>query len=160
VATSQEYVAASGAVRASTAARSWLSASALAVALHQAGPNARVVVGGDLNLYPRPDDPFLPPAEPSDQLGPLYDGWLTHLWDRLVETAPASVYSHVYEGQAQTLDHLFVSPALLAGLVEVRAAHLNADWPKPEPGDPPPAENAPPRAASDHDPLVARFAFP
>jgi predicted extracellular nuclease len=115
----------------------------------------RVLFGGDLNVYPRPDDPFAPghPLFPSDQLGPLYDeAELENLWDRLVHDVPASAYSYVFQGQAQTIDHQFVSRQLAHELEAVRVAHINADWPKDHPGD-----GA--RGASDHDPVVARYNF-
>ena len=56
----------------------------------------------------------------------------------------------MFEGQAQTLDHLFVNDNLYRDLVEMRAAHINADWPADFDGD-----GA--RGVSDHDPQVARF---
>ena len=49
------------------------------------------------------------------------------------------------EGQAQTLDHLFVHPALYRVLVQMRAAHVDAGWPADFEGDGP-------RGVSDHDP--------
>lgn len=112
----------------------------------------RAVVGGDLNVFPRPDDPFSPGDArfPSDQLAPLYTQGLTNLWERLVAEVPASAYSYMFEGQAQTLDQLFVTPAMLAELAQIRAAHVNADWPADTPGDGP-------RGLSDHDPQVALF---
>src|SRR5918993_1264439 len=64
---------------------------------------------------------------------------------------PSSAYSYTFEGQAQTLDHVFVNGPLHDDLVQVRAAHVNADWPADFPGDGP-------RGLSDHDPQVARFA--
>lgn len=63
---------------------------------------------------------------------------------------PASAYSYSFEGQAQTLDHLFVNDAFYGDLVQVRAAHINADWPAEFAGDGS-------RGSSDHDPQVARF---
>lgn len=128
-------------------------AGAIADAVEAAYPGARVVVGGDLNVFPRPDDPFAPgdPLFPSDQLGPLYESGLTNLDDDLRAEVPASAYSYVFQGQAQTLDQLFVNAPLYDDLVQVRAAHVNADWPAEHPGDGP-------RGLSDHDPQVARFA--
>lgn len=115
--------------------------------------HARVLFGGDLNVFPRPDDPFAPghPLFPSDQLGPLYDeAGLENLWDELAREVPASAYIYVFEGQAQTLDHQFVSTQLGSDLTHVRVAHVNADWPADFAGD-----GA--RGASDHDPVVSRF---
>ena len=107
-------------------------------------PGARVVYGGDLNVFPRPDDPV--PAAPGDQLGPLYRSGLHNLWDNLVAEAPQAAYSYVFQGQAQTLDHLFVNGPLFGDLIEMRSAHVNADH----------AEGTT-RGLSDHDPQVARF---
>ena len=59
---------------------------------------------------------------------------------------------YVFEGQAQTLDHQFVSRELERDLNEVRVAHVNADWPADFEGDEA-------RGASDHDPVVSRFEF-
>jgi uncharacterized protein len=121
----------------------------------QAARDARVLFGGDLNVFPRPDDPFAPgdPLFPSDQLGPLYDeAGLENLWDELRRQVPESAYTYVFEGQAQTLDHQFVSRQLERDLEQVRVAHINADWPAGFAGD-----GA--RGASDHDPVVSRFEF-
>jgi len=114
--------------------------AAIADAIVATHPNARVVLGGDLNVFPRPDDPV--PAEPGDQLGPLYAAGLHNLWDDLVTDAPSAAYSYVFEGQAQTLDQLFVNDALHGDLLEMRSAHVNADHSD---------------GLSDHDPQVARF---
>jgi predicted extracellular nuclease len=129
-------------------------AAAVAGVIEAEVPEGELMVAGDLNVFPRPDDP-VPPSDggPSDQLAPLYDAGLTSLWDVLVDEVPAAAYSYVFEGQAQTLDQQFVGDGLLADLVEQRVAHVNADWP---------AEHQPAtgRGVSDHDPSVARFALP
>ncbi len=131
--------------------------AALVAFLEHANPNARVVVGGDLNVYPRPDDPFAPigQAGSSDQLGALYDPGLglKNLWEVLLGQAPASAYSYVYQGMAQTLDQMFVTPAMLANLDQFRIAHINSDFPADYTGDVA-------RGTSDHDPGVATFVVP
>ncbi|HEX5949726.1 MAG TPA: lamin tail domain-containing protein [Actinomycetota bacterium] len=126
--------------------------AAIVDALQAVDEDALVAIGGDLNVYPRPDDPFAPghPLFPSDQLGPLYDQGLANLWDVLVDEVPSSAYSYAFQGQTQTLDQIFVTPSLFSELVTVRAAHVNADWPAEFEGD-----GA--RGASDHDPQVAAF---
>jgi predicted extracellular nuclease len=124
--------------------------AAIVAALQAADPQARVDAGGDLNVFPRPDDPLVPA---SDQLAGLYDLGLENLFDTLVEQVPASAYTYVFEGQAQTLDHQFVTQRLGDELEQARVAHLNADWPADFAGDGP-------RGASDHDPLVARYDLP
>jgi hypothetical protein len=128
--------------------------AAIVAALQGDNPAVPVVVGGDLNVYPRPDDPFTPghPLYPSDQLGPLYDGGLVNLYDSLVSQAPSSAYSYVFEGQAQTLDQIFLTPSLEAEFDVVQVAHVNSDWPSDFDGDGP-------RGTSDHDPQVARLSL-
>ena len=133
----------------------------LAEAVLDADPDGRVVVGGDLNVFPRPDDPYAPGTPipgvgtgPSDQLGPLYDTELTNLYDELVARYPASAYSFGFQGQAQTLDHLWVSPALLGELVDVRSAKINVDWPMDASGELPAYGRF---GVSDHDPGAGRF---
>jgi uncharacterized protein len=128
--------------------------AAIVAAVQERDAGARIVSGGDFNVFPRPDDPFAPgqTGYPSDQLAPLYEQGLENLFDDLVAEAPSSAYSYVFQGQAQTLDQQFVTDALHRELVQVRVAHINADWPADYPGDGP-------RGVSDHDPLVARFRF-
>jgi hypothetical protein len=123
--------------------------AALVAALQVADPQVRVVVGGDFNTYPRPDDPVLPP---SDQLKALYDQGLHSLYDRLVMEVPAAAYSYVFDHQTQVLDQIFVTDPLLTALETIRVAHVNSDWPTDVPDDGP-------RRSSDHDPSVARFRF-
>ena len=128
--------------------------AAIVAAIEAADPDANVVVGGDFNVFPRPDDPYgrgNPFADGvSDQLGPLYEAGLENLWDAVLADAPASAYSYVFDGQAQTLDSLFVNDALADEFRQARFAHINADWPAEFDGD-----GA--RGVSDHDPMVARF---
>jgi hypothetical protein len=126
--------------------------AAIAQAVATAAPDARLVYGGDLNVFPRPDDPIARTDSdtPSDQLGALYRAGLHSLWDDLARANPAAAYSYVFQGQAQTLDHLFVNDNLYRDLVEMRAAHVNAGFPADFDGD-----GA--RGVSDHDPQVARF---
>jgi predicted extracellular nuclease len=128
--------------------------AAIAAALQAADAEERIVVGGDLNVFPRPDDPFFPghPRYPSDQLAALYGQGLVNLYDTLVAEVPAAAYSYVFQGQAQTLDQQFVTQRLRSELRQVRMAHVNSDWPADHPGD-----GA--RGVSDHDQVVARFAL-
>jgi uncharacterized protein len=132
--------------------------AAIAAAIIDEG--GQVLVTGDFNVYPRPDDPFPSPEtdpdrEPSDQLGALYDvAGLTNLYDVILEEAPENAYSFIFQGQSQVLDQIFVDDATLTELEEVRYIHVNVDYPAEHP------EGQPGRGASDHDPLFARFAFP
>jgi hypothetical protein len=126
--------------------------AAIVDALQDDDEDVRVAVGGDFNVYPRPDDPFAPghPLFPSDQLGPLYEQGLENLWDVLVDEVPSSAYSYIFQGQTQTLDQIFATPSLQEDLTTARSAHVNADWPADFDGD-----GA--RGASDHDPMVAVY---
>jgi uncharacterized protein len=124
--------------------------AAIVAALQADDPDVRVDAGGDLNVFPRPDDPLVPA---SDQLAPLYVLGLENLYDVLVDEVPASAYTYVFEGQAQVLDHQFVTASLGDELERARVAHVNADWPAEFTGD-----GA--RGASDHDPVVARYDLP
>jgi predicted extracellular nuclease len=128
--------------------------AALVDYIQAANASARIVVGGDLNVYPRPDDPFAPIGQPgsSDQLGALYDPslGLKNLWEVLLGQVPESAYSYVYIGMAQTLDQMFVNQAMLADLNQFRIAHINSDFPADYPEDVA-------RGTSDHDPNVATF---
>lgn len=123
--------------------------AALVEALAGTDDGSRVVVGGDFNVFPRPDDPFPPPGT-SDQLAPLYGIGLNDLWAVVNAEAPQSAYSYVFNGQAQTLDNQFTTDGLFDELNGVRFAHINADWPANYDGDGS-------RGASDHDPQAARF---
>ncbi|MDA1044358.1 MAG: hypothetical protein O3C57_03940 [Verrucomicrobia bacterium] len=110
---------------------------------------ANVIVAGDLNTFPRPCEPV--PSEPDDQLGTLYDAGLSSMYDVQIDKHPTSAYSYVYQGQAQTIDHIFISPSLLKQLVQVIPIHINSDY-APFPA----FEN---RGCSDHDPQLALFDF-
>ena len=94
-------------------------------------PDALVVVAGDLNDF-----------EFSNPVSVLEGGGLTSL----IETLPANErYSYNFEGNAQTLDHLMASAALLEQLDGYDVVHINSEFVD---------------QVSDHDPVVARFNLP
>jgi uncharacterized protein len=121
-------------------------------AIAAAADRPHVLLGGDFNVFPRPDDPFSPghPLFPTDQLGPIYEEGLENLWDTMVAQVPAAAYGYVFQGQAQTLDMQFVTATLKGELRHARVAHVNADWPAEHDGDGP-------RGLSDHDPMLSRY---
>ena len=123
--------------------------AAIVAAIQASDPDARVVNAGDFNVFPRPDDPFFGGDE-SDQLGPMYDAGLHNLYDTLLAEVPQSAYSYSFAGQAQTLDMQWANGIQFADLVQVRAAHINADFAADYDGDVA-------RGASDHDPQLARW---
>ncbi|MCL4560556.1 MAG: lamin tail domain-containing protein [Chloroflexi bacterium] len=125
--------------------------AALVAFLQSEKPGALIVVGGDLNVYPLPDNTYLGAPE---QLAALYDPslGLKNLWEVLLVQAPEAAYSYVYLGMAQTLDQMFVNQSMLANLLQFRISHINSDFPADYPGDVA-------RGTSDHDPNVATFSF-
>jgi predicted extracellular nuclease len=89
---------------------------------------ASVIVLGDLNDF-----------EFSNPVAVLEAAGLTSL----VETLPVNQrYSYNFEGNAQVLDHIMVSPGLLAATSGFDVVHMNSEFSD---------------QLSDHDPSVARF---
>ena len=60
-------------------------------------------------------------------------------------------YTYIYQGVAQTLDHILVSPSLWAALEEVYVLHTNADFAMTDPEDDSPIHK------SDHDPVIVHI---
>ncbi len=102
--------------------------------LLQADRGARLIVLGDMNTF-----------EFSDELTEILPGSPAALYSLMTLVPREERYSYNYEGNSQTLDHVFVSRPLLRR-AELDVVHLNTDFPA-----------LPGLAASDHDPLVARF---
>ena len=99
---------------------------------------AHIVVLGDLN------DTY-----DSQPLAKLEEAGLQNL---VFEIADNTRYSYIYEGVASVLDHIMVSPSLLAlphTYYAVVPSHVNADYPASLASD----INTPLRA-SDHDPVL------
>jgi predicted extracellular nuclease len=99
-----------------------------------ADAEARLIVLGDMNTF-----------EFSRELAQTLPGSPPALYQLLLRIPENERYSYNYEGNSQTLDHVFVSRALRP-LAELDIVHLNVDFPA-----------LPGRTASDHDPLLARF---
>jgi DNA/RNA endonuclease YhcR with UshA esterase domain len=102
-------------------------------------PGAYVAIIGDLNSFYN-----------SSPIDVLRDAGLRHVFEFLPEDER---YAYNYQGVAQTLDHILVTPSLMDLLARVDVLHVNADYPPPEPGDPSPLHK------SDHDPIVATFSL-
>lgn len=94
-------------------------------------PNANVIVAGDLNDF-----------QFASTLQPLHAAGLTNLTD----TLPAGErYTYNFEGNLQALDHMFVSPNLVArGALAYDIVHANAEFSD---------------QLSDHDPTLLTFAL-
>jgi predicted extracellular nuclease len=95
---------------------------------------ARLIILGDMNTF-----------EFSNELAVLLPGSPPALHTLMPLLPQEERYSYNYEGNSQTLDHVFTSGALLQG-AELDVVHLNTDFPA-----------LPGLTASDHDPVVARF---
>ncbi len=124
--------------------------AAIVRALRKAEPDVPVLVGGDFNVHPRAVPARASPT--GGQLEPLYRLPLVNLHDVLLRLRPANAYTYVWQGQAGTLDQIFVTPDWAGRLVKeaTGVVHGNADWP----------EDAPhlyPYGAGDHDVVYATF---
>ncbi len=97
-------------------------------------PHADVIALGDLNDF------WFSAAVKTLQK----DGVLTNLIEQLPESER---YTYLYQGNAQTLDHVLVSPGLLDRDPQIDIVHANAEFAQL------------PERATDHDPVLARFDF-
>ena len=121
-----------------------------------ADPNARVVVAGDLNDFGF-EQPLsvlkgsatltgydVPGTDPIRATATYTPGGAQVLTD-LQDTLPADQrFDYLFEGNAETLDHMLVSASLAAGAA-FQPVHINSEF----------ADQT-----SDHDPLVGRFSVP
>ena len=113
--------------------------------IQTANPAAYVVVAGDLN-----DFQWSNPVKIlkngngtiTDTSKILYDT----VEDYRIPTDDR--YSYVYEGNAQTLDHILFSQPMTTSVVSLDMVHLNSEF-----------SNDDPRRATDHDPPTAVFDF-
>ncbi len=107
--------------------------------LLQDDADARILVAGDFN-----DFPFAEPGEgPTHPLG-ILEAHGPHRLENLISRLD-SPYTYIFEGNAQVLDHILVSPGAEALVEGFEIVHGNADEPA---------------APSDHDPPVVRLRVP
>jgi 2',3'-cyclic-nucleotide 2'-phosphodiesterase (5'-nucleotidase family) len=118
--------------------------------------NAKVMVAGDLNEFPW-EEPMsvlkgiatitgydAPASGPFDATATYVPGGTAILHD-LQDTLPANEqYDYVFDGSAQTLDHMMVTCSLAAS-AQFDVVRINAEFSD---------------QTSDHDPLVAAFDLP
>jgi uncharacterized protein len=96
-------------------------------------PHASIIVLGDMNEHE-----FRAPMKTLEE---------TPLEPLLLRIPAARRYTFNFEGNSQVLDHIFASRALVDRTrPEIDIIHVNADFPARE-------------AASDHEPVLARFHF-
>jgi uncharacterized protein len=131
-------------------------------ARQSADPNEHIISVGDYNAFQFNDGyvdsigTIKGTPTPEDQVvlasNDLVDPDLTDL----LELEPADQrYSFVFDGNAQELDHILVTPNLLELRNGLHYARVNADFPEVFRSD----ANRPERL-SDHDPSIAYFNFP
>jgi hypothetical protein len=108
-------------------------------------PDADVLVIGDINsTQDRPPVTiFTNGTTPGSQLKIL------NLYPSLSDQ-----YTYIYEGNAQYLDYVFATPHFMRTFRSTQVAHINAGYPHAFSED---CEIM--HQSSDHDPLIARFAF-
>lgn len=102
-------------------------------------PDAGVAVIGDLN-----DSFDSPPINTLVSEAPLGNLW--------TQVAPTARYSYIFNGVAEVLDYVIITPGLLEDFEGLEAVRINADFPENW-GDVPGTG----RGSSDHDAIVARF---
>jgi predicted extracellular nuclease len=112
-------------------------------------PEALVMVTGDLN-----DFAFAEPGEGADHPLAILEGRgrEPRLVNLLALERPGERFTFVFEGNAQALDHMLVSSALLRRTAGADVLHFNASFPAALAREPGHALRA-----SDHDPLEGRF---
>jgi uncharacterized repeat protein (TIGR01451 family) len=138
----------------------------LVQARQTADPAESIILVGDFNAFevndglgdsmgvidgtPVPDNETAVPGDGVDLVNPDLDN--------LFDTAPASErYSFIFDGNAQSLDHLLVNQPLITGTTARRVEHprINADFPETARND-----GTTPVRLADHDPLVGFFQVP
>ena len=127
-----------------------------------ADPSANIVSVGDYNAYPFNDGyvdtigTIIGVPTPANQVILASSDLVNPDLVDLVGYLPAAErYSYLFDGNAQTLDHVVVNANLLSRLSRIAVARLNADFPETLRNDP----NRPERY-SDHDVPVAYFTLP
>jgi len=106
-----------------------------------ADADANIAVVGDLNTFQWTDE-LVEDLPGSDQA-------LTNLALTALHGADRDdVYSFVFDGNSQLLDHMFVSGALAARAPKFDIVHVNVDFARVDDS-----------TGSDHEPLLARFRF-
>jgi predicted extracellular nuclease len=96
------------------------------------------------------------PAPAAEVVAPSIDRWDHTLFNLIEQIAdPEQRYSYVFQGNAQTLDHVLISEPLLARFTRFQYARNNVDFPAALGNDASRSERF-----SDHDVPVAYFSFP
>ncbi len=127
----------------------------------KANPAERIILAGDFNAFQFDDGVMdmigtikgTPAAK--DKVTISSDDLVARDMINLVDViAAAERYSYVFDGNAQTLDHMIISDTLKNNIKGFGFVRVNADFPESMRND----ETRPERF-SDHDPAIAYFTF-
>lgn len=126
-----------------------------------ANPNERIISIGDYNAFQFNDGfvdsigTILGNPAPADTVTLASNDLVEPNLFNLLDILPAAQrYSFVFEGNAQTLDHIIVNQAARSRVTRFTYAHNNADFP-----DALRTDTARPERVSDHDMPIAYFSF-
>ncbi len=104
-------------------------------------PNARVVIAGDLNEFEF-EEPMLVLEGTATYVNGVFTAGGEQVLHAMIESLPVNQrFDYIFDGNAQSLDHIYASTAARAG-AQYDIVHLNAEFAN---------------QASDHDALVASF---
>ncbi|HVL66903.1 MAG TPA: lamin tail domain-containing protein [Vicinamibacterales bacterium] len=135
--------------------------ASLIQARQAANPGERIISVGDYNAFQFNDGyahlvgTIKGQPAPADQVvltgGDLVNPDLVSLGDGL----GADQYSYLFDGNAQTIDHVLVNPPAHSRFSRIAYARVNTDFPESLRAD-----GTRPERLSDHDPVVAYFRLP
>jgi predicted extracellular nuclease len=127
----------------------------------KADPNERIALIGDFNAFQFNDGVMDvvgtikgKPAGKDEVLMPTDDLLNPDLTDLVDVISPKEKYSYTYDGNAQAIDHMIISPAFVRHVKGFGYLRVNADLPESLRND----DNRPERY-SDHDPAIALFSM-
>ncbi|MCC6590091.1 MAG: endonuclease/exonuclease/phosphatase family protein [Bryobacterales bacterium] len=130
-------------------------------AMVQARRADNLIVVGDMNAYQFSDGLVDVvntirggPAPDNEVVLPTTDFIDTDLVDAAYGLPSDERYSYIFDGNAQTLDHVLISLQMVPRLNALRYARVNADFPEALRAD-----GSRPERLSDHDPVVAYFSL-
>jgi uncharacterized protein len=134
----------------------------LASLLQTLQQNENVITVGDFNAFQFSDGyvdvigTIIGKPAPADQVvRPTFDGVNPDLIPMAELVPPAERYSYVFDGSAQILDHILISPAMMARFSRAAFVRGNSDFPTVLKSDP-----TRPERTSDHDMPVSYFRVP
>ena len=127
----------------------------------KADPNERIALIGDFNAFQFNDGVMDvvgtiegKPAGKDEVLMPSDDLLNPDLTDLVDVIDPKEKYSYTYDGNAQAIDHMIISPALVNYVKGFGYLRVNADFPESLRND-----DSRPERYSDHDPAIALFSL-